>query len=200
MEQLTVDDIPFEQFKYARHLHLSSYFLQKGIKQDTAHIFRKAKEAGLTISIDIQWDPQEKWDFNYQEILPYVDIFLPNEAEIIQLTGEPDLQSAVLKIKDYGKAVVIKCGDRGSLLWKDNELIHKHAFINDSIVDAIGAGDSFNAGFIHKFLKGEPLPQCLEFANLMGAISTTAPGGTAAFTHYDSIMKTARTRFSYEGK
>ena len=200
MEQLTLREIPVSEFRNARHLHLSSYFLQKALKQDTGHIFRIAKQAGLTTSIDIQWDPHEQWDFNYKEVLPFIDVFLPNEAEITQLTGEPDLHSAVRKLKDFGRIIVVKCGERGSWLWKDNEMIHVPAFVNDSIVDAIGAGDSFNAGFIHQFLMGASMQQCLVFGNLMGAISTTAPGGTAAFTDYKDIMNTARKRFNFEGE
>jgi sugar/nucleoside kinase (ribokinase family) len=200
MEQMSFSEIPVHEFKNARHLHLSSYFLQKTIKSDTGRIFRIAKEAGMTTSIDIQWDPNEKWDFNYREVLPFIDVFLPNEAEIRHLTGETDMQAAIKKIKDFGNIIVVKCGERGSYLWKDNELIHQPAFINNSVVDAIGAGDSFNAGFLHKFLRGATLQQCLVFGNLMGAISTTAPGGTAAFSNYKDVMLTARMRFGYEGE
>jgi sugar/nucleoside kinase (ribokinase family) len=199
MEELSLPEIPVQEFRNARHLHLSSFFLQKTLRQDTASIFKMAKQAGLTTSIDIQWDPDEKWDFDYKNILPYIDVFLPNEAEITHLTGNHDLLSAIREIKDYGNTIVVKCGERGSYLWKNNELIHQQAYINESVVDAIGAGDSFNAGFIHKYLKGASMQECIDFGNLMGAISTTAPGGTAAFTDYKGIMKTARTRFRYEG-
>lgn len=199
MEELALREIPAHEFTNARHLHLSSYFLQKALKQDTGALFEMAKQAGLTTSIDIQWDPHEKWDFDYKTILPFIDVFLPNEAEITHLTGKHDLRSAIRKIKEYGNIIVVKCGEKGSWAWKDNELIHVPAFVNDTIVDAIGAGDSFNAGFIHQLLRGASMKQCLVFGNLMGAISTTAPGGTAAFTDYNGIMKTARSRFRYEG-
>ena len=199
MENLVVDDIPFSQFRNARHLHLSSFFLQTGIKQDIAQIFKKAKEEGLTTSMDIQWDPDEQWDFDYREILPYIDVFFPNEAEITALTGTNDPQSAIHKLKQYAKIIAVKSGNKGSYLWHDNKLVHKNAYTNDNVVDAIGAGDSFNAGFIHKFLRGESAPGCLDFANLTGAISTTAAGGTAAFENIEQIMETARTRFNYEG-
>jgi len=49
-------------------------------------------------------------------------------------------------------------------------------------VDPIGAGDSFNAGFIYRFLQGDTIEKCQEYANLIGAVSTTAEGGTGAFT------------------
>ena len=65
------------------------------------------------------------------------------------------------------------------------------AFLNNSVVDAIGAGDSFNAGFIHKFIHQEPVEACQEFGNLTGAISTQAAGGTAAFNDFQNRLKDA---------
>jgi sugar/nucleoside kinase (ribokinase family) len=198
MESLTIKDIPFHAMERARHLHLSSFFLQPGIRGDVKEIFRAARERGLTTSLDIQWDPEEKWDFDYPSVLPYVDVFLPNETEITALTGKADPADAIQKIKEYANTIAVKCGERGALLWSDNRLEQGKAYFNDRVVDAIGAGDSFNAGFIHRFLKGAPGKECLGFGNLAGAISTTAAGGTGAFTTPEEIMHLARTRFRYE--
>src|SRR5690606_4442386 len=77
MASLTINDINDESLMKARHLHFSSLFLQPGIKNDIATLFRRAKALGLTTSMDAQWDPTEKWEFDYKEILPLVDIFLP---------------------------------------------------------------------------------------------------------------------------
>lgn len=200
MEKLTLKDIPIEAIHSTKHLHISSYFLQPGIRPHIDEIFKQAKKAGVTTSIDIQWDPQEKWDFNYKQILPQTDIFLPNEVELLKLTRESDLQSAIEKIKKYCNILVVKSGERGSFLWKEKNFIHQKAYLNNSVVDTIGAGDSFNAGFIFQFLNKATLSECQDFANLMGAVSTTAPGGTAAFKDYDTIMKIARVTFSYGKK
>jgi len=48
-------------------------------------------------------------------------------------------------------------------------------------VDAVGAGDSFDAGFLHEYLRGSDLPTCLASGNRAGALSVTRPGGTEAF-------------------
>jgi len=73
----------------------------------------------------------------------------------------------------------------------------KEAFLNKQVVDAIGAGDSFNAGFIHKYISGASLEACQTFGNLIGAVSTTAAGGTTAFKDYDTVMRTAKEKFDY---
>jgi sugar/nucleoside kinase (ribokinase family) len=50
-----------------------------------------------------------------------------------------------------------------------------------TVIDPVGAGDSFDAGFLFQFLRGAELGKCLEYGNLCGAFSTTASGGTEAF-------------------
>jgi sugar/nucleoside kinase (ribokinase family) len=88
-------------------------------------------------------------------------------------------------------------GSKGSLLINDGKNNFKESYLNNNVVDAIGAGDSFNAGFIYKFINGFELTECQTFGNLMGAVNTTAAGGTKAFTNYKDIIRTAKERFGY---
>jgi sugar/nucleoside kinase (ribokinase family) len=198
MKYLRTTDINPDMLSMARHLHFSSYFLQPGFKDNLDSLFKMAKEAGLTTSLDVQWDPAERWDFDFKKILPYVDIFLPNEAELLNLTGKDSIDSALKAMEGYGKCILIKKGKQGSLLSYDNKILNAKSFLNDKVVDAIGAGDSFNAGFIFKFIQGFPHEDCQTFGNLIGAISTTGPGGTAAFRDYTETMKIAKEKFGYE--
>jgi len=197
MDHLTIKDIPFEKLKSARHLHLSSIFLQPGLKNDIVDLFRIAKEIGLTTSLDVQWDPREKWDIPLLDLLPFVDVFFPNRQELENLTGEEDYNEALKSIKDVAKAVALKLGNSGSMCMVDGKTTHMDAFLNNEVVDAIGAGDSFNAGFIFKYILNSPIEACQKFGNLTGAVSTTAAGGTTAFQNIDQIMKIASEQFGY---
>ena len=197
MEHLTINDISDESLLQAKHIHFSSFFIQPGIRKDVESLFKRAKNLGLTTSLDTQWDPSEKWDFDYKNILPSVDVFLPNEAEMLGIAGVDNIKDAIKRLAPYGKNIVIKRGNKGALLWSENgEEIEMPAFINTEVVDTIGAGDSFDAGFVHMFVKGEPVEKCLSFGNLAGAISTTAAGGTAAFKSKEMIRKTAKEKFN----
>ena len=69
------------------------------------------------------------------------------------------------------------------------KVIEKQAYLNTNVVDAIGAGDSFNSGFIHKFMLGESMEDCLDYGSLTGAVSTTASGGTGAFEDMELVRK-----------
>lgn len=198
MSYLCVNDITEEMLSMGKHLHFSSYFLQTGFKNELYMLFDKAKSAGLTTSLDIQWDPAEEWDFDYKRILPAVDVFLPNEKELLSLTKQSSVESAVREININRNIIVVKRGRNGSLMSFETNLIPCKAFTNENVVDAIGAGDSFNAGFIYRYIQNYDPVKCQEFANLIGAISTTRVGGTTAFVNYQETMKIAKEKFGYE--
>jgi len=198
MDHLTINDIVEADLSKARHLHFSSYFLQPGMWNSLGDLFRKAKKLGLTTSFDMQWDPQETWKLDVADVLPSVDVFLPNENELMFLTGKNSIDDAIELIKKYANILVVKRGNRGSIVHYKDQLTDLPAFLNDQVVDAIGAGDSFNAGFIFKFIHGNNVSECQKFGNLTGAISTTASGGTAAFEDFEKFKKTAKERFEID--
>ncbi len=196
MDVMSFKDIDKKIFDETTHIHISSIFMQSGIKRDLFEILKFAKEKGITTSLDTQWDPLEKWELDYAKVLPYVSVFMPNEKELQLLTRSSDLNTAIEKIQPFINVCIIKRGKNGSLLvQKDGTQHHQEAFFNENVVDAIGAGDSFNSGFIYQFIKGQPLTECQRFGNLMGAINTTASGGTGAFTSKKIIKQIAEERF-----
>lgn len=198
MDYLTIDDIGDEELKKARHLHFSSYFLQPGMWGSLGDLFRKAKAHGLTTSFDMQWDPKETWKLDVADVLPHVDVFLPNETELKLLTGKDTMDEAIEAVKEYANILVIKRGNKGSVVFCEGQLVEMPAFLNKNVVDAIGAGDSFNAGFIYKFIQGKEIAECQKFGNLTGAVSTTAAGGTTAFEDYERFKQTAKKQFGVD--
>ncbi len=195
MEELTIDDITSERLSSAKHLHVSSIFLQPKIKENILDLLVKAKKAGLTTSLDPQWDPNEKWDIDLRKLLPFIDVFLPNETEITHLTKEPDVEKALKLLAPFANLIVVKMGSKGSALLRNGNISIQPAFLNEDVADAIGAGDSFDAGFISKFVKGESAIECQRFGNLCGALNTTAAGGTGAFSDYEKMKKIAMEKF-----
>ena len=197
MDIMSFEDIDKNVFTKTKHIHLSSVFMQSGIKKDLFEILKYAKDNNVTTSLDTQWDPNEKWDLDYEKILPYLNVFLPNETELKFLTNSETLEEAIKKIEPFINVCVVKRGREGSiLLQKGKEPVELNAFLNDQVVDAIGAGDSFNAGFIHAFVKGVSAVDAQINGNLTGAVNTTAAGGTGAFTSPDDVKKIAFERFN----
>jgi sugar/nucleoside kinase (ribokinase family) len=87
----------------------------------------------------------------------------------------------------YGPTVVVKDGADGALACAGGELLRVGA-VPVEPVDAVGAGDSFDAGFIAALLDGTPLPEALRFAAVCGALSTRAHGGTTAQPTWDEAL------------
>lgn len=198
MSRFSADDVSDEILAFAGHLHVSSIFLQKGLKGGITSLMQRAKDTGLTTSLDTQWDPDEKWDLPLKELLPLTDIFLPNKQEFLNLSRSASIEEGIEHLSPWLNILVVKDGSKGATLWYKGNLLHQPAFINQEFADAIGAGDSFDAGFIHRYINGYPLEECLKYAALMGAINTTKPGGTAAFRNPDMIRQVARDLFKID--
>lgn len=177
---LRLADLDIDYLSSAKHFHLSSYYLQHGLQRDVPELFRRLKANGLTISLDCNDDPEDRWDGGIREALKYVDIFLPNEREAAKIAGAANLDDAVKLLAEMVPLVVVKAGAQGAIARRGSETLRSPAMRVDA-VDAVGAGDSFNAGFLHQYVRGADLASCLRFGNLTGALSVTRAGGTGAF-------------------
>lgn len=179
MFELRYADLDLAFLKSARHFHLSSLYLHRGLFADVPRLLRELKAAGLTISLDTNDDPEDRWT-GLDEIFPLIDIFLPNRREACRIVGTDDANSAINQLAERVPMLVVKMGAEGALLRRGQEELRAPGAKVD-VVDTIGAGDSFDAGFLHKYLAGAPLEECLRYGNLTAAYSTTAPGGVEAF-------------------
>jgi sugar/nucleoside kinase (ribokinase family) len=191
MYDMSAKDLDLSYVFGAKHLHLSSYFLQKAMRPSLVDLFRKAKEAGLSTSLDTNDDPENRWSDDIQLVLKYVDILLPNEHEACKLAKVDDPARAAEILAQKVPLIVIKRGSQGALARRGTEKFSGFPPVIDS-VDPVGAGDSFDAGFIHQFIRGAKIEDCLKFANIAGALSTTRAGGTEAFRdarHRESFLR-----------
>ena len=181
----TIFDLKFEHLDLgyltdSRHFHLSSFYLQRGLRDRVPELLRKIKEAGLTISLDTNDDPDDVWEGGLKDALRYVDVFLPNAREARKITGRENLEQAVADLAELVGLVVVKLGPQGAIAQREHLRFASPALRVDA-VDAVGAGDSFDTGFLSEYLRGSPMPACLAMGNLAGALSTTRAGGTEAF-------------------
>ena len=180
ISELRFEDLDLEYLASARHFHMSSLFLQRALAPGVPELFQQMKSAGLTTSLDTNDDPENRWEGALDATLPYVDILLPNEREAMKMARANDLETAVVRLSERVKTVVVKMGSRGAMAIQAGQRFAVPA-ANVRVVDPVGAGDSFDAGFLHQFLRGADLQICLVYGNLCGAFSTTASGGTEAF-------------------
>ena len=121
------------------------------------------------------------------DALPYVDVLLPNEREACLLAEETDSSKAIDILRQRVPLLVIKRGEAGAEAYTSGCRISSPA-LPLQVVDAVGAGDSFNAGFLHGFVRGWPIERTLSFGNLTGGWSTSARGGTTAFRGAENLQ------------
>jgi len=167
--ELSWEDLDLSYLSDSRHFHLSSYYLLTKLQPRIPELFQRMKSRGLTTSLDTNDDPDDRWEAGLKEVLPYVDILLPNQREACKIAGTGNLEVAIEKLSQLVPLVVVKLGRDGALARQVE------------VVDTVGAGDSFDAGFLHQYVRGADLAACLASGNLAGALSTTRPGGTEAF-------------------
>jgi sugar/nucleoside kinase (ribokinase family) len=193
IRDLTADDVDPDLVRRARHLHVSSYFLQPALRPGLPRLFRDAHAAGATVSVDPNWDPEESWNGGLEQALADVDLFLPNATEATIISGERDPQRAAAALVSAGPATIaVKLGAQGALVVSGGQTIRAQA-PDVVVVDATGAGDSFDAGFLTGTLTGRSLEDSLALGCACGSLSTRAVGGTAAQPTLDEARQAVRT-------
>lgn len=196
--EMTYDRIDFDRLRMCDHLHIGSFFLQEQLRPDCPRIFKQAKEMGLTTSLDTGWDASGQWDGGLQETLEYTDVFLPNEMESPQIARCETPEEALEILSHRVAVIVVKLGKRGAMARAKDETVFRPGFVVNAI-DTTGAGDSFDSGFLHGWLHGANLIDCLDLGNATGALSTRAAGGTGAqatLAKAQAWIKTAQRRES----
>jgi len=178
ISSLRYEDVRPSLLKGRSHLHLTSYFLQEGLRPSFARLFREARAAGLTTSFDPNSDPTSSWGEGIREVLAHTDIFFLNRDEALGLTRARDTRGALKALGARVPCAVIKLGAKGAVAIRDGATASAHGFKVDAL-DTTGAGDTFAAGFVTAQLEGLSLEECLRRGNACGALSTLKAGGTA---------------------
>ena len=162
----------------ARHVHVGSLFLQPGLTRELPAVFTEIRAQGLTVSLDTNDDPASEWA-GVTELLPHVDVLLPNKREALALAGSDDVTTAARLLARHGPLVVVKDGESGALAVHPDGTHTTVTAAAREPVDTTGAGDTFDAAFLDGWLAGQPLPACLDRAVRAGTAAVGAVGGTA---------------------
>jgi sugar/nucleoside kinase (ribokinase family) len=201
--QLRAEDIDADLLASARHVHVSAYFLQSGLWPGLPGLLRRARAGGATVSLDPNWDPAESWDQGLSDVYGLLDVLLPNEAEVVELararrpapgpSARPTPRQAAQALAAAGAgSVVVKLGAQGALaVLPDAEFMSIAAVPGVHPVDAVGAGDSFDAGFLAATLWGWDTRRALALGAACGALSTRRAGGTDAQATREEAIATA---------
>jgi sugar/nucleoside kinase (ribokinase family) len=178
--ELSLSHLDLDHICSARHFHLSSLFLLKGLQPALPALFQAIKQRGLSLSLDTNDDPQDRWHGILDELLPLIDILLPNERELLRMTGTDSLAAALDIMANKVPIIAVKRGAKGAMVQQAGRRWPVPP-VTVAPVDTIGAGDSFNAGFLAGYVRGLPPVECAALGTVAGAISTLKTGGVEAF-------------------
>lgn len=173
-------DADIELIRRAKVLHIGGTFVLPGIDgEPTARILAKAREAGVTTSLDTTWDSKGRWMSLLRPCLEQVHYFLPSFEEARMLTGKDTPEEAAEVLLDAGVGTVaLKLGERGCYIRNADARLEIPGF-KVKAVDACGAGDAFAAGFLAGVVRGWDLERTGRFANAVGAMCVTALGSAS---------------------
>ena len=177
LDELSAADVPAGLLAGCRAVHAASYFLQPRLAAGLPRLFAAAHRTGATTSLDTNDDPSDTWA-GLSDVLPHTDVLLPNERELARITGLSTVEEAALALAATGTLPAVTLGAAGAAS-VDTDRIVRVGAPPTTPVDAVGAGDSFTAGFLAARLDGAALPDCLRLAVACGTLSTRAVGGTA---------------------
>ncbi|KDO35323.1 hypothetical protein SPRG_00172 [Saprolegnia parasitica CBS 223.65] len=144
--------IPMDRLLEAQHIHVGGFYSCIGLLPDLACILEAAKVKGITISLDTNYDGSEAWT-QLDAILPLLDVFLPNEVEAMKISKTSSVDAALdyfASLPNGPKLTVIKVGSDGArAITGQTKTVWHHPCFPTTLLDATGAGDAFNAGFLH---------------------------------------------------
>ena len=179
LDELEASAVPAELVAASRHVHAASFYLQPRLASGLRGLFDAAHAAGATTSLDLNWDPLERWQGGLTEVLPAVDILFANAAEAAGVSGAGDPTVAATVLAARGPLPVVKLGPGGALAHDGCHIVHVAAPAVD-VVDTVGAGDSLDAGFLCGRLSGWDVGRSLALGVACGSLSTRAAGGVVA--------------------
>lgn len=180
ISELKFEDIDLSILDKVRHIHVGSFFLQSKLREGLPKLFALAKKKNVTTSLDAGWDDTRNWDYGIWDVLPYTDVFFPNETEALHIAKTGNLSEAVDRLAEKCGTVVVKLGPKGAIAKRGGRVMTQKTYESLKAVDTTGAGDSFNAGFLYAFLHDKDLQECLRYGNACGSISITKYGGASS--------------------
>jgi 5-dehydro-2-deoxygluconokinase len=172
-------DIGEEDLKYLAN---SRMFITNGTslcaspsRESTYRALERAREGGCRVVLDVDyramsWRGPEEAGLAVRLALPFVDVLIGNELELMLAAGAGDLDEATRKLRQAGVGMLVsKLGERGTRVWAGGEAVFLPPYTVD-VVSTIGAGDGFASGFLLALLRGYAVLDCLHYGNAAAAI------------------------------
>ncbi|MDQ2898373.1 MAG: carbohydrate kinase family protein [Acidobacteriota bacterium] len=176
---------PLELPAEAAHFHLAAVYRMRYLRSAAPRILKSARDAGLTTSVDTQWDHEGEWLRVLAPSLPFTDFLFLNEEEARLLSGREDPADAARAMHAMGaRHVIVKLGERGCLV-DGREIVPGFRV---QAVDTTGAGDCFVGGFLAALHRGASRAEAARFANAVAAMAVQKLGAVRGVVSYEETL------------
>lgn len=184
------------------HYHLASLFLLPRLRIHGPEMLGRARAAGLTTSLDTNWDAEGEWMRALGGCLPHLDILFMNEDEAFMVTGSKDpATGAEVVLRQGVGTAVMKLSGRGCAIYTEGREILCPAF-EVKAVDTTGAGDCFVAGFLTARQRGASWEEAGRLGNAVAALSVGKLGavtGVLPLRETEAWMKSVPAAYECSG-
>lgn len=172
-------DLPLDAVRQCKVLYLGGFFvMDRMVQEELIPVFQEARAAGARVVLDVVTPGPGEYLSRLEQLLPHVDVFLPNNHEAELILGESDPVRQAERFRNLGAGTtIITLGDGGSILVSQRERLRAATF-EVPFVDGTGGGDAFAAGYITGMLQGLDTTGCLRYASALGASCVQAIGTT----------------------
>lgn len=179
--KFTAGHIPTAWLEEAKVIYIGGYLVMPELETpEFVELLRQARSRGAKVVLDIVLFGGRAYKKILDQVLPEVDVFLPNDDESTVVTGVEDPVEQAKRFRDAGaKCVVVTCGEKGSVLVSDDNQVRSGVYPVD-FVGGAGSGDAFDAGYIAGLLRGEDELGCLRWGSAVGASSVRGVSTTGS--------------------
>jgi sugar/nucleoside kinase (ribokinase family) len=175
------------KLRRARHVHLACALRQP---KKWLPVLKLLRSEGITVSADFGWNPDVP-THEMSSILEHLQFIFPNEHEALALTGCKNVRRSLEKLAEWVPVPVITLGGKGAVLLANGN-VHSQPAMQQTLVDATGAGDAFNGGFLHGFLRKWNWDDCLRAGNICGGMAVSQPGGSKGLPSRPTFQRMMR--------
>jgi sugar/nucleoside kinase (ribokinase family) len=179
------------RFGRARHVHFG---LSPRRWEPFVHLVGWLRGRGVSTSWDLGWNPQAAREPAFRRLCGFLDVAFYNRDEALRYSGAANPQAALERLGRTGQCVVIKLGAKGALAIGPDGRARMASAHKVRAIETTGAGDAFNGGFLHAWVSGSELSECLRAGNICGALSTRVPGGSAGTPSRAELAQLLRRR------
>lgn len=166
--QIAEDQLKTNIFQEYDILYLEGYLVQQSVFMEAA--IKKARAHNMLIVLDLaSYNIVEAHiDFLKEIVEKYIDIIFANEEEAFAYTGKNNPIDALNQLAAVTQIAVVKTGEKGSMVQKDNN-IYQIGVTRAKSIDTTGAGDLYAAGFLYGYIQGLSLQKCGTIGALLAA-------------------------------